>query len=291
MKAFMERIDRFCYSHPNFGIPRLMLIVVIGTFAVWLLGQMDTTGLLINTLAFSPEMVFKHGQIWRLVTFIFIPYGSGLSLLLWLYFYYFIGNALEEHGGTAKFNIFYLSGALLNVVSMTLVWLFTGDDLLAQLGLYAYSYTGMHYVNLSMFFAFATLFPDLEVLFMFILPIRVKWLALLDLVLFVHGVLTSFFPLNLLPIVALLNYFLFFGGWIFQLFTPENKARRQTKANFKNEQRRIRHEMKTKAYSRKCEVCGRTDTDFPELEFRFCSRCEGYHCYCMDHINNHVHKT
>ena len=82
-----------------------------------------------------------------------------------------------------------------------------------------------------------------------------------------------------------------FGEGLLELFTPERKEQRKTKANFKNEQRRIHHEMKTKPYTRKCEVCGRTDADYPDLEFRFCSRCEGYHCYCLDHISNHVHKT
>ena len=91
--------------------------------------------------------------------------------------------------------------------------------------------------------------------------------------------------------MALLNYVLFFGEWLFGYFGKEKRAQRKASANYKNEIRRINHEMKTKPYTRKCEVCGRTDTDFPDLEFRFCSRCEGYHCYCVDHISNHVHKT
>jgi len=130
----------------------------------------------------------------------------------------------------------------------------------------------------------------MPLLFMFIIPIKIKWLAIADLILFAAGLLSNPFPYNLLPVVALLNYVLFFGEWITQMFTPESKQRRRTRTNFKNEQRRIHHEMKTKPYNRKCEVCGRTDTEYPDLEFRYCSRCEGYHCYCMDHINNHVHK-
>lgn len=281
LKKIMDRIDRFCYTHPGFGIPRLMMYIVIGNVAVYLLSAMDTTGLLYSALAFSPEMVFKHGQIWRLVSFVFIPESTGLALVLWLYLYYFIGNALEDRWGTAKFTVFYVSGMLLSVLYSTLVWLLTD----VSMGVTT------HYVNLSMFFAFATLYPDLELLFMFILPIKIKWLALADLLLFIVGVLGGQFPYNLLPVIALLNYVIFFGEWLLQLITPESKARRQTRANFKNEQRRMHHEMKTKPYKRRCEVCGRTDTDYPDLEFRFCSRCEGYHCYCMDHIHDHVHKT
>ena len=279
MKKLMDKIDRFCYTHPNFGVPRLMMYVVIGNLLVFLLSMMDTTGLFESMLVFSPEMIFRHGQVWRLITFVFVPESSGLWLVLWLYFYYFIGNALEQHWGTAKFTVFYVSGMFFTVLYGTLMWLITG---------YSFGLT-IHYVNLSMFFAFATLYPDLQVLFMFIIPIKIKWLAILDLVLFVGGILTDRFPLNLLPVVALLNYVLFFGEGFFSFFAPEQRSRRKASKEFKNEMRRINHEMKTRPYTRKCEVCGRTDTDFPELEFRFCSRCAGYHCYCMDHINNHAH--
>ena len=281
MKKLMDKIDRFCYTHPNFGIPKLMMYVVIGNVLVFFLSGMDTTGLLKSMMMFSPEMIFKHGQVWRLITFVFVPESSGLWLVLWLYFYYFVGNALEDHWGTAKFSVFYFSGMLFTILYGTIVWLTTGIS---------YSLT-IHYVNLSMFFAFATLYPDLQVLFMFIIPVKVKWLAILDAVLFAAGIMGSAFPLNLLPLVALMNYVLFFGDWLFGYFGKEKRSQRKATASFKNEQRRIHQEMKSKPYTRKCEVCGRTDTAYPDLEFRFCSRCEGYHCYCMDHINDHVHKT
>ena len=281
MKKLMDKIDRFCYSHPYFGISRLMLYIVIGNVLVYFLSIMDTTGMFLNMLTFSPEMVFKHGQIWRLITFIFVPQSSGLALVLWLYFYYFIGMELENYWGIVKFNVFYFSGVVLTVIYATIVWLITGI-----------SYTvSVHYLNLSMFFAFATLYPDMQVLFMFIIPIKIKWLAILDAVLFAVGIIGGSFPMNLLPVVALLNYVVFFGEGLLSFFGKEKRAQRKKTINFKAEQQRIHREMKTKAYNRKCEVCGRTDTDYPDLEFRYCSRCEGYHCYCMDHINNHVHKS
>ncbi len=281
MKKLLDKIDRFCYTHPGFGIPKLMLLIVAGNIAVYLFTAMDTTGALRSMLQFSPEMIFKHGQVWRLLTFVFIPESSGLALLLWLYFYYFIGNELENHWGTAKFNVFYLTGVVLNIIYGVLIWVITGIS----------TPVSIHYVNLSMFFAFATLYPDMQVLFMFILPIKIKWLAIADAALFVFGLLTSPFPLNLLPLVALLNYFIFFADGISDLFGRERRQQRKTTIHFKNEARRINHEMKSKPYTRKCEVCGRTDTDFPDLEFRYCSRCQGYHCYCVDHISNHVHKS
>ena len=105
---------------------------------------------------------------------------------------------------------------------------------------------------------------------------------------FVISVLMNPFPLNLLPVVAVLNFFIFCGGSLLR-----NRPARTSKStiNFRRESRRIRREQESKLYTHKCAVCGRTDVDHPELEFRYCSRCQGYHCFCSDHINNHIHFT
>ena len=78
---------------------------------------------------------------------------------------------------------------------------------------------------------------------------------------------------------------------LFDFFRPSHVRQRQKTVNFKREARRIQREQANKPYHYKCAVCGRTDVDHPELEFRYCSRCVGYHCFCQDHINNHVHFT
>ena len=129
------------------------------------------------------------------------------------------------------------------------------------------------------------------VLLFFIIPIKVKYLAYLDAALFVFGVITMSFPLNLLPVVAVLNYLVYCGDWLFDFFRPSHVRQRQKTVNFKREARRIQREQANKPYHYKCAVCGRTDADHPELEFRYCSRCVGYHCFCQDHINNHIHFT
>ena len=142
-----------------------------------------------------------------------------------------------------------------------------------------------------MFFSFATLYPDMQVLLFFFIPVKMKWLAIVDAAFFVLEVISLRFPLNLLPVVAVLNYLIFCGGWLFDYFRPARAKQRKNTVNFKNEARRINREQKNRPYTRKCSVCGRTDTDYPDLEFRYCSKCAGYHCFCMDHINNHVHFT
>jgi len=280
MKSIINKIDRFCYKHPNFGIPNLMLYIVIGNVIVWLFSLMDRSGTLLNLLYFSPYHIL-HGQVWRLLTFMIYPVNTGYLALIAFYFYYMIGRTLEQQWGSGKFTVYFFTGVLLTVLYGFSVYFIFHISL---------SITAS-YIYLSMFFAFATLFPDMQVLLFFIIPIKMKWLAIVDAAFFVLSVVTGSFPSNLLPLVAVLNYLLFCGDWLFSYLKPASRQQRSNTVNFKNEVRRIRYEQQTKPYSRKCEVCGRTDTDYPNLEFRYCSRCAGYHCFCIDHINDHRHFT
>ena len=125
-----------------------------------------------------------------------------------------------------------------------------------------------------------------QVLFMYIIPIKIKYLAIVDAVFFAYSVIANSFPVNLLPLVALINFFIFCGGELFALL-PRRPSKNTV--NFRQESARIRREQKDKLYTHKCAVCGRTDVDHPELEFRYCSKCQGYHCFCSDHIFNHEH--
>ena len=281
----MKRVDLFCYKHPRFGINNLMMIICIANIAVWLFSAMDTTGLLVNLLTFSPYHILR-GQIWRLVTFAFVPmYSSPFSLLISLYFYYFIGSTLERQWGTGRFTIYYLCGILLQVIYGFIIYLTTGIN-------YGMS---ANYINLSMFFAFATLYPDNVVLLFFIIPIKMKWLAVIDALYFAYSIFSNLGAgmglMSFLPLIAILNYFLFCGDMLFGSVLPRGRQQRKNTVDFKREVHRIKYEQRNKNYTRKCEVCGRTDTDYPDLEFRYCSRCAGYHCFCQDHINNHIHFT
>ena len=284
MRSFMKKVDLFCYKHPRFRVNNLMLYIVFGTLAVWLLGAMDTTYTLVNALTFNAAAVLK-GQVWRLVTFVFIPQSGGIWLFLFLYFYYFVGSTLEREWGPGRFTIYYLTGMLMNIIYGFVVYFVTGMS---------YSMNA-NYINLSMFFAFATLFPDNMVLLFFIIPIKMKWLAIIDALYFAYAIISDFAGgmglMSFLPLVAILNYFLFCGGELFYTVMPRGRQQRKNTVDFKREVRKIKYETKNKNYMHKCAVCGRTDADYPELEFRYCSRCAGYHCFCQDHINNHVHFT
>jgi len=280
----MKFIDRFCYKHPKFGIPNIMTYLVIGNVAVWLFCLMDSTGTLAYMLSLNPKLVLE-GQVWRIVTFMFVPQSFDFWALLFFYFYYWIGSMLEKEWGTARMSFFLLSGVLLTVVYSMLAYVISGSEF----------YAGTYYIYLSMFFSFATLFPDMRVLFMFIIPIKIKWLAIVNAVYFAFTVVLYLTSGNIilafLPVVAVLNYFAFFGGDILHAIRGSRPKRSATVVNFNREKVRMKYENKDKTYNYKCAVCGRTDTEFPGLEFRYCSRCAGYHCFCTDHINNHVHFT
>ena len=278
MKKINKKIDMFCYKHPGFGIPNLMLYIVGLSLAVWIIGLMDNSNVIVNYLTFSPALILK-GQVWRLITFVFIPQSYSIWALLFFYFYYWIGNVLERNWGTTRFNIFLLSGILLTAVYGFIIYFITKQNISV----------GTYYIYMSMFFSFATLFPDMQVLFMFIIPVKIKWLAYIDAAMFLFAMITTPFPFNLLPLVAMLNYFLFFGDDLIAMTRPVRAKTSKTTVTFNREKSRIKYEQRNASYTYKCAVCGKTDTDYPELEFRYCSRCAGYHCFCSEHIGNHVH--
>jgi len=280
LKAFSRAIDRFCYKHPKFGIPKLMLFIVIGNAAVYLFSRMDTTNAFVSYLCFNLQMLLK-GQVWRLVTFVFIPTDSNLLFeAISLYFYYFIGSTLEREWGAGKFTIFYLSGVFFTVVYGVIIGLLMPP---------AEMLLNISYIHLSMFFAFAALFPDTRILLFFFIPVKIKWLAYIDAVLFLISIILNPFPLNLMPLVALSNFFLFCGGELLDGLRRRRPGKNAV--NFRTKVRNARYEETQRPYRHKCAVCGRTDTEYPDLEFRYCSRCAGYRCFCSDHIDSHVHFT
>ena len=286
MRAISRWLDRFCYNHPRFGIPNLIKYVIFGQVAVFLL-DMFSSGTFSQILAFYPSLIMK-GQVWRLVTFVFVPENLGS---IWFVFsamlYYFLGSALERQWGTTRFTVFYLLGVILNVIAGLVIYFAVGQPY------YAVTAT-IHYVNLSLFLAFATLYPDTQFVIYFIIPIKVKWLAWLDVAFFAIGIFQALASGQVLwaltPIVSIFNYLIFFWEDLMDLLgrgkrRAAHKVNPQT-INFKKAQKKV---QQRKGYLHKCSVCGVTDADDPNKEFRYCSKCNGYYCYCMDHINNHVH--
>lgn len=278
LERFNRGVSRFLYNHPNFGIPRLMLYLIIGNALVYLFTMMDRTGMLAWYLCLVPDRLLK-GEIWRLVTFVFVPNTRRLIfLVIELYFYYLIGSTLERAWGVGKFTVYYLCGMAITVVYGILASLITGRSL---------ALTGS-YLSLSMFFVYATLWPDNQVLLFFFIPVKVKWLAWFEAAVFLLTMITG---RTLLPLVGLANYFLFCGTSLLASLKFFRMRNRSQARQFRRNVKRAENGQDGRTYTRKCAVCGRTDTDYPELEFRYCSQCVGYHCFCADHIHSHVHFT
>ncbi len=289
MKTPDRLIDRFAFKHPNFGIPNLMIYFIVANVTIYVL-DLVSSSMLSDLLCLDPDLILS-GQVWRLVTFVLVPTAmKPIWFFFSMFFYYFLGTTMEREWGTAKFTLFYLTGALLTILSA-----FISRFVFQSVWPYG---TGLYYIHRSLFLAFATLFPEAPMRFYFVIPIKAKWLAALWLFMEIYDIINLFsflipllLPIMLLPLLsAILNYLLYFWSDVGDLFGRANARRRHLTSpqtiNFKKAQKELRQR---RGYLHKCTVCGVTDQDDPDMEFRYCSKCSGYYCYCARHINDHTH--
>lgn len=312
MSNLRRNYNRFLNRNRNRGIPNLMLYIGIGNLIVYFF-TLNTDSLPLHQWLCFDAAAILRGQVWRLFTYVFtwsFDYSAGmlglLYLLLGVYFFFWLGRTLEDVWGTLRFNLYYLTGILLMDLAGVLMYLFFTIR----------QPVTVYYVNLSLFLAVATLIPEQRVLLFMIIPIKMKWLALVDLALTAYDVVfgiynaaqvwsvystkagIAFTLYALFPLIALLNYFLYFGRDVKRLLPTPSFRNRKRRAEFRrksepqpnpNWAKNYRSSTGERPYRHKCTVCGRTDTECPDLEFRYCSKCKGYFCYCIDHINNHTH--
>ena len=304
MKNLRNRFERFCFRNRDKGIPNLMLYVTIGSALVYILSLFNGGSFLYNLLCFDKAAILK-GQIWRLITpvFTYAPGANVVLVLVFMYFFYNMSSHVDAMMGRFRFNLFYFSGVILmDIFAMLFCPLedvVIGEFIIAASTFSQAIYSGMAlYLHLSIVLMFATMNPNAQFMILFIIPVKAWLVGLLDLLLIAATVFNfSFpymmFPHNLFPLVGLLNYLLFAGKDVLNLFPaiyirPRRKATQQNSGTipFRQTQKAAKA---AKNYSHRCTVCGRTDVSDPELEFRYCSRCHGYNCYCEDHISNHTH--
>ena len=291
MKNLRRSFDRFCFQHRDKGIPNLMLFIVLGNAVVYLLSTFAQNFALYNLLCFDRDAILQ-GQVWRLFTYIFtFNAGNILFMLVSLLCYFSLGRAMENSWGTFRFNLFYFTGVVMMDIFCMLFGGFRAD---------------VYYLNMSLFLGYATLYPNAGFLLFFIIPVKAWIFALFDLIITFSDVVrltvAGLFPYNLFPLIAIANYFLFFGkdvvnviplSWRInagRLFKKKPGTKKTGTVPFPTAGSYQATTAKVQApYTHKCTVCGRTDVTNPELEFRYCSRCNGYHCYCEEHISNHTH--
>ena len=279
MKGLRTKFERFCLKNRHIGIPNLMLFVAIGSAVVYLLNYFGLPGLA-DLLRFDRAAILR-GQVWRLITYIF-TYDAGniLLTLFGLFCFFSLGRSMEVAWGTLRFNLFYFTGVIL---MDAFCMLFGGQATVSNL-------------NLSLLLGVATLYPDSRIFLFGFVPIRAWILGFVYICLTLHNVimiaLQGEFLYCLFPLVAIGNYFLFFGRDVINVLPPAWRHRRKPKNPKIVDVPPVRKAAPKKdntPYNHRCVVCGRTDISHPNLEFRYCSRCKGYFCYCEDHINNHNH--
>ena len=312
MKKLRRNFERFCYQNRDKGIPNLMLYIVLGTGLVFLFSLINGGEIIYDMLSFNKTLILR-GQVWRLFTWVFtdVLHPNPFLNVLFLYFFYNLGRAMEMSIGTFKFNLFYAVGIVLMDL-FAMIFCPLQDVIIGNYLVPAQAFTVLYsdmawYLHLSLVLAFATTHPDSHFYLFYIIPIRAWVLALIYLVLTGVGVFNMCYPLNLMPhalfpLIGLLNYFLFFGDQMHNLLplswrakmkrAKQHNSRPQSPKTgtipFPNSNPQRQAPVRPN-YTHKCAVCGRTDVSNPELEFRYCSKCNGYHCYCEDHISNHTH--
>lgn len=261
----MSWLDRLERIFGRFAVPNLSLYIVIGQVFVLFTSMLHLISL--EKLVLFPALV-AEGEWWRVLTFIFfvVP-PAGLFGYLFLafewYLFYLMGSALEDYWGAFRFNVFLLIGVALTVG----LSFFTPGVPVPN-----------RYVLLSVFLAFAYLNPDFELL-LIIIPVKVKWLALLTCVFWAVEVILGPLSVRLQIAAPTVAWLLFFGP----------SVARGMKQGRRVASRRAEREREREQPRHVCHVCGKNDITHPDLDFRYCSKCAGDQCYCPEHIHNHAH--
>lgn len=300
MNQILNKLER---KFGRFAIPDLIKYVVALYCVGAVIGMFNET-FYYQYLSLNMEAIF-HGQIWRLFTFLIEPYGfsQGLGMFISIIFFlvqvnlfFLFGRSLEQAWGTFRFNMYFFSGYLLNILAALILYL-------SPLHATQY-YSGFQYIYWSMFFAFALLNPNMEFLLYMVLPIKVKWLAILDAAYMVYQIISSaytgirclaigqtayasaYFSIAVAIVVAMANFLLyFFSTRNYQRINPKQVQRRR---EFRRQASQGQNVYGNGARHR-CAVCGRTELDDDRLDFRYCSKCDGNYEYCSDHLFTHQH--
>ncbi len=306
----------------KYAIPHLINYLIGGYLIGYLLSFLNKLSgfAAIDLMTLEPALIFQKFQFWRVITWVLIPPPSGniFFAAIMIYFYWQLGMALENVLGTFRFNVYIFGGILFTVIGAFIlygVYYFAGGVSVIGMG----SYFSTYYINLGIFLAFAMCFPEEQILLYFIIPVKMKWMAILYVVLLLPNLVMGGWPTRVVIISSLFNFILFFistkkhaGGWS-RLSPGEAMRRRQ----FEREYRAGRARqgggggnpfgnpygkqgasvddggrtigIRRQGARHKCAICGRTEVSNPELEFRFCSKCNGNYEYCNDHLFSHAH--
>jgi len=291
----MNQQNRLRRKLEKYAIPNLTLYLIICYGIGYLMQYLVPAGY--QYLMLDPFLVLK-GQVWRLVTWILIPPDSSniFFVLITLYLYYSLGGLLERIWGTYKYNVYLFSGLLFTILGAFVLCgysvlmgaqptMYTGLYLLNNGSAVYFGQFSTYYINMSIFLACAASIPDVQVLLMFLFPIKVKWLGIVYGIILLVNCIQGGIATWIVVIFSLLNFLVFFLRSKGKMHLSVGQIKRQQEFHQK-----MRAAGQTKGITRhKCAICGRTELDGDDLEFRFCSKCNGNYEYCQYHLFTHEH--
>lgn len=286
MRCNMNFLNKMERKIGKYAIPNLMIYLIAAYCIGFVIYTVNPNFMLMLTL--SPYHIL-HGQVWRLITWILMPTDTRVfSLLIMALLYYQLGSALERSWGTFRFNVYIFGGMLFTVIGAFIlygIYAAAGTGSLETISLISSLTFTTNYINLTIFLAFAVMYPEMQILLFFIIPVKMKWMAVVYAVLIAINLILTSWGGRIAIIMSILNFLIFFlSTRNYRRVSPKEIHRKQV---FKAQMREPRKgSMVTK---HKCAVCGRTELDDPNLEFRFCSKCDGNYEYCQDHLFTHQH--
>ena len=257
----MSILDNLEKKFRHYAITNITLYLIVGQVLFFLFHLSGK--FILERVVLVPNLVFA-GEWWRLLTFLFIPPLTNplFAFFAW-YMFYLMGGALEGHWGAFRYNLFLLTGFLVTVAVSFLFPFYPATNI---------------FIGGSVFLAFAFLFPDFEILIFFILPVKMKWLALLTWIGYGYQFFVGSGPTRMFILASVSNFLIFFGKDIYWRMKSGNK-KMVIKAKEISAAKEAFHT---------CAACGITDQTHPQMEFRYCPECGGLG-YCKDHIVNHEH--
>ncbi len=288
----MNWLDKLERKFGRYAIPNLMNYIIV-LYVLGLAVEMFAPEFYYQYLSLNAEAILQ-GQVWRIVTFIIQPpQASLLFIIVVLYTYFLLGRELEMAWGAFRFNLYFFSGMLFHVIAAFVVYFVTGFSF--ELDTW--------YLNLSLFFAYVALFPETRFYLFYVIPVKAKWLGMLNGFYFLYTIAQAFMPAYggnqvygfiykasaIAAAVSLLNFIIFFFGSRYMTpYSPRNiKRKREFQKNIREASKTV--QLHPNGARHRCAVCGRTELDGDDLEFRYCSKCNGNYEYCQDHLFTHTH--
>ena len=301
-------MSKFEKKFGKYAIPNLTMILIACYIIGYIIQLINADFLYYLTL---DPVAILHGQVWRVLTWLLVPPESfDIFTVIMLIFYYNIGTLMERTLGTYRYNVYLVGGILMTVLAsflctgvvhffpevlgestrmivegyVQLKSLQAGEQIsfLSVASNLGSRFFSTYYMNIAIFLAFAVCYPNLQVLLMFVIPVKVKWMGILDLVLLGLELFTGNIFTKFAVGAALLNFLLFYLQVknLSHLKPTQIKRRMEYQREVQKANRITRH---------KCAICGQTEETAPDLEFRFCSKCNGNYEYCENHLYTHEH--